>query len=65
VGEGGFKEIWNGKALHDLRMKHLRGEYGKTAICGNCEYWLIKEDIGAWLRRIYRVSNTPATGGDR
>jgi len=65
VGEGGFKEIWNGKALHELRMKHLKGEFGETAICGNCEYWLIKEDIGAWLRRIYRISNTPATGGGR
>ncbi|HEY9069912.1 MAG TPA: radical SAM protein [Candidatus Ozemobacteraceae bacterium] len=63
VGEGGFKAIWNGKALRELRLKHLRGAYGETAICGNCEYWLIKENIGAWLRRINRISNTFNDGG--
>lgn len=65
IGDGGFSAIWNGKALKDLRMRHLKGDYDKTAICGSCEYWLIKEDIGAWLRRIYRVTKRSETGGDR
>ncbi|MBF0502204.1 MAG: radical SAM protein [Candidatus Riflebacteria bacterium] len=53
VGEGGFGAIWNGRELNSLRRRHLRAEYNKTAICGSCEYWQIKEDIGAWLCRKY------------
>lgn len=55
VGPGGFAEIWNGPALQRLRRRHVRGEYDRTAICGPCEYWLIKEDLGPWLRRRYGI----------
>lgn len=56
LGEGGFKAIWNGAALNRLRRQHLLRRYGETAICGPCDYWLIKEDLGAWLRRKHRLS---------
>ncbi|NLI75103.1 MAG: radical SAM protein [Candidatus Riflebacteria bacterium] len=55
VGEGGFAAIWNGPALRRLRRAHIEGDYRRTAICGPCEYWLIKEDLGSWLRRRYGV----------
>jgi radical SAM protein with 4Fe4S-binding SPASM domain len=51
IRENGFSELWNGPALRRLRRRHLFGEYHRPAICGPCEYWLIKEDLGAWLRR--------------
>ncbi|MFZ2956035.1 MAG: radical SAM/SPASM domain-containing protein [Candidatus Ozemobacteraceae bacterium] len=57
LGEGGFSPLWNGRELGVLRRRHLRGEYDQTAICGSCEYWQIKEDLGAWLRRKYRCGN--------
>lgn len=56
VGEGGFGAIWNGKAMKCLRMMHLTGNYDETQICGPCDYWLIKENIGRWLRRKYRIT---------
>lgn len=62
IGEGGFAAIWNGPALRRLRRLHLEGAYDRTAICGPCEYWLIKENLGAWLRRKYRLPPLPAGG---
>lgn len=56
IGAGGFGAIWNGPEMNALRRRHLLGEYDNTAICGPCEYWLIKEDLGSWLRHKYRVA---------
>ncbi len=56
IGSGGFGPIWNGRELAALRKRHVLGQYHRTPICGPCEYWQIKEDIGAWLRRKYRVA---------
>ena len=55
IQKAGLKGIWNGPRMNVLRMAHLRGNYHKTEICGPCEYWLIKEDLGSWLRRKYSV----------
>lgn len=55
VGSGGFSAVWNGREMNKLRRRHLLGQYAQTAICGPCEYWLIKEDLGSWLRRKYRI----------
>lgn len=50
----GFKPIWNGPVLQELRNAHLKGRYSDTKICGSCEYWQIKENIGRWLKRKFR-----------
>jgi MoaA/NifB/PqqE/SkfB family radical SAM enzyme len=55
IRPAGFQPIWTGPALNGLRRRHLEGRYAQTAICGPCDYWLIKEDLGAWLRRKYRM----------
>ncbi len=56
VGSGGFSAVWNGREMNELRRRHLLGQYAQTPICGPCEYWLIKEDLGSWLRRKYRIA---------
>lgn len=43
-------EIWNGEEMRKIRKYHIDGEYDKIKICSKCEYWLIKEDIGDFLR---------------
>lgn len=53
--KSGFKAIWNGKAINKLRKIHLNEDYEKSGICEKCEYWQIKEDIGKWLKRKYKV----------
>ncbi|GAB4279823.1 MAG: radical SAM protein [Candidatus Rifleibacteriota bacterium] len=52
-----FREIWNGRSFNKLRRLHLLGKYHETSICGPCEYWQIKENIGSWLKRKYRISS--------
>jgi len=64
IGSGGFREIWNGPGLRRLRRKHLQGRYDRTAICEKCEYWLIKENIGRWLRRRYGIPEPGIAGKD-
>ncbi len=56
VGPDGFGPIWRGHALERLRRLHVEGRYHDTPVCGPCEYWQIKENLGSWLRRKYRVS---------
>jgi organic radical activating enzyme len=68
IGTSGFRATWNGPALRQLRMQHLLGRYQDTAICSQCEYWLIKENLGSWLRRKFRVApisrQKPLESGD-
>jgi hypothetical protein len=33
-------EIWNGTALREFRLAHLRGERATIAACANCQYVL-------------------------
>jgi len=49
-------DLWNGREMNRLRRLHLFGRYEKTKICGPCEYWLIKENLGNWLRRKYNIN---------
>ncbi|MBF0406799.1 MAG: radical SAM protein [Candidatus Riflebacteria bacterium] len=50
-----FYSVWNGREFNNLRRNHLFSEYSNTRICGSCQYWLIKENLGKWFRRKYRI----------
>jgi len=43
-------EVWNGKALADVRRAHEEGAYGGLPLCGNCDYGKYQAETPFWWR---------------
>ncbi|MGQ9628957.1 MAG: radical SAM protein [bacterium] len=42
VFEESIRDIWRGEKYRMFRELHLRGEYDKIPICGNCDTWSVR-----------------------
>ena len=42
---------WNSKALNELRLAHMRGEWDQYAMCKACSKWRRNEEIGRWVEK--------------
>lgn len=49
--EESLAKIWQGNILKNLRIAHLKGDYGSIALCRNCQFWRCEVNIEKWLRK--------------
>ncbi len=54
VKDNTLEEIWNGKAMEEIRRKHVFDEYETLPLCKTCTYWKIKEDLKSYLKKKYK-----------
>ena len=45
-------KIWQGDALRNLRIAHLKENYGSVPLCSNCQFWRCEVNIERWLRKM-------------
>lgn len=50
--EESLAKIWQGDTLRNLRIAHLKENYGSVPLCSNCQFWKCEVNIERWLRKM-------------